>query len=77
MDIREILAINLRRMRQERRLSQEELADRAQLDRTYISALERGIYYASIKTIDKLARTLDAEPAAFLQRPAKAGRPRT
>lgn len=74
MDIREILARNLRRIRQERELSQEELADEAGLDRTYISALERGVYYASIRTIEKLSRVLDIEPALFLQRPPKTGR---
>ena len=51
MDIREILAINLRKLRQARGLSQEELAHRAEIDRTYISALERSVYAAGIDVV--------------------------
>jgi transcriptional regulator with XRE-family HTH domain len=40
MEIREVLAANLRRCRRAAGLSQEELAHRAGIDRTYISALE-------------------------------------
>jgi transcriptional regulator with XRE-family HTH domain len=70
MDIREVLALNLRRYRRDRRLSQEELAHRAEIDRTYISALERCVYAASIDVVDRLARELDAEAADLLQRPS-------
>jgi hypothetical protein len=52
MDIREILAINLRKLRQARGLSQEELAHRAEIDRTYISALERSVYAAGIDVVE-------------------------
>jgi transcriptional regulator with XRE-family HTH domain len=69
MDIREVLALNLRRYRRDRRLSQEELAHRAEIDRTYISALERCVYAASIDVVDRLARELDVEAADLLQRP--------
>ena len=61
MDIREILAINLRKLRQARGLSQEELAHRAEIDRTYISALERSVYAAGIDVVDRLARSLGVE----------------
>jgi transcriptional regulator with XRE-family HTH domain len=63
MDIREILAINLRKLRQARGLSQEELAYRAEIDRTYISALERSVYAAGIDVVDRLARALGVEAA--------------
>jgi len=69
MDIREILAINLRRLRQARDLSQEELADRADIDRTYISALERSIYAAGIDVVERLAHALGVEVAELLTRP--------
>ena len=39
MDIREVLALNLRKGRRAKGFSQEELAHRAEIDRTYISAL--------------------------------------
>ena len=68
MDIREVFARNLRIYRQERGLSQEELAHRAEIDRTYISALERCVYGASIDIVDKLASSLNVEAADLLRR---------
>jgi transcriptional regulator with XRE-family HTH domain len=73
MDIREILAINLRKLRQARGLSQEELAHRAEIDRTYISALERSVYAAGIDVVDRLAQALGVEAADLLIRPAAPG----
>jgi transcriptional regulator with XRE-family HTH domain len=75
MDIREILAVNLRKRRQACGLSQEELAHRAEIDRTYISALERSVYAAGIDVVDRLARALGVEAADLLTRPsASAGK---
>ncbi|WP_288997611.1 helix-turn-helix transcriptional regulator [uncultured Gemmobacter sp.] len=71
MEIREIFARNLRVIRRSRGLSQEELAYRAGLDRTYISALERCLYNASIDVVDRLARELGTEAADLLKRPSK------
>jgi transcriptional regulator with XRE-family HTH domain len=76
MDIREVLALNLRRYRRDKRLSQEELAHRAEIDRTYISALERSLYAASIDVVDRLARELGVEAADLLQRPTPSRRAR-
>jgi len=70
MKIREVFAANLRRRRQAAKLSQEELAHRAELDRTYISALERCVYAASIEVVDRLARELGTDAAELLQRPS-------
>jgi len=69
MEIREVLALNLRKFRRAKGLSQEELADRAKIDRTYISALERSVYAASIDVVDRLARVLGVEAADLLKRP--------
>lgn len=78
MDIREVLALNLRRYRQAVGLSQEELAHRAEIDRTYVSALERSKYAAGIDVVDRLARVLKVEAADLLRRPQPiAGRRRT
>ena len=71
MDIREVFARNLRNARAAKRLSQEALAYEAEVDRTYISALERGVYSATIDMVDKLARVLNVEASALLQRPTK------
>ena len=69
MEIREVLALNLRKFRQAKGLSQEELANRAEIDRTYISAVERSVYAASIDVVDRLARGLGVEAADLLRRP--------
>ncbi|KJS41383.1 MAG: XRE family transcriptional regulator [Roseovarius sp. BRH_c41] len=68
MNIREIFARNLRAVRRDKGLSQEELAHRAELDRTYISALERNVYNPTIDVVARLADALDVEPATLLQR---------
>jgi len=74
MDTREVFAWNLRKLRHERGLTQEALAHDAEVDRTYISALERGVYSASLDMLDKLATVLDVEPAEMLKRPTKQAR---
>ena len=74
MDIREVLAINLRKSRQGQRLSQEELAHRARIDRTYLSSIERRVYGATIDVVDRLARVLGLEAADLLRKPARTTR---
>ncbi len=67
MSAREILATNLRSFRRRQGLSQEELAYRADIDRTYVSALERAVYGATIDVLEKLARALDVQPWELLK----------
>jgi len=55
VDIRKRLAANLRRLRNERDLSQERLAFEVNIHRTYISDLERGARNPTIEIIDRLA----------------------
>lgn len=55
MEIHARLSQNMRRLRQEKDWSQEELAHQTGLHRTYISDLERGARNPSIKIIDKIA----------------------
>jgi len=69
MEIREVLALNLRRLRQARGLSQEELAHRAGIDRTYVSSLERSVYAAGIDVVDRIAQVLGVEASDLLKRP--------
>ena len=70
MDIREVFARNLRRYRRAARLSQEELAHRSEIDRTYISSLERSVNAASIDVVDRLATALDLQAADLLIQPS-------
>ncbi|WP_322890630.1 MULTISPECIES: helix-turn-helix transcriptional regulator [unclassified Yoonia] len=68
MNIREIFAKNLRAARRRKGLSQEELAHRADLDRTYISSLERNVYNPTIDVVARLADALEIEAASLLQK---------
>jgi transcriptional regulator with XRE-family HTH domain len=69
MEIRDVLALNLKRLRADRGLSQEDLADRADIDRTYISSLERSVYAAGIDVVDRLAKALGVTVADLLAPP--------
>ena len=66
MDLREVFATNLRRLRQEKKLSQDDLAYEAEISRSYLSQLEKGAFYASLKIIGKIAEVLRIEPAELL-----------
>lgn len=74
MDFRQVFASNLRRLRQEKGLSQEELAYEAGVNRTYMSKLEQGQTWVGLEILVKLGNVLGAEPADFLQKPVR--RPR-
>ena len=69
MELRETFATNLRVLRHKRKLSQEALADEAGIDRTYVSALERCVFSASLDMIEKLAKALGVEPHSLLEKP--------
>ncbi len=68
MSLREIVAINLRRLRHARSMSQEELADRAGINRNYVGMLEREEHAATIDMLEKLAEILEADPVEFFRR---------
>jgi transcriptional regulator with XRE-family HTH domain len=70
MDLRDVFATNLRRLRHEKGLSQDDLAYEAEVSRSYLSQLEKGAFYASLKIIGRLAEALDVEPAELLKFPA-------
>ena len=53
--------------RNEKKISQEMLATLSELDRTYISLLERGKRNPTLKTIFKLAEALDVLPSTMIQ----------
>lgn len=66
MGMREVFGANLVRLRQARGLSQEALAHEAGIDRTYVSALERGVYSASLDMVERLSKALEVEPHTML-----------
>jgi transcriptional regulator with XRE-family HTH domain len=71
MDLREVFAANLRRLRHAKGLSQDDLAYEAEVSRSYLSQLEKGAFYASLKIVGRLATVLEVEPAELLKIHAK------
>lgn len=69
MDLRQTFATNLRRLRHDKGLSQESLAYEAGINRTYISKLEKGVCYAGLEIIGRLAEVLEIEAAVLLTAP--------
>lgn len=67
MRLREIVARNLRRLRHAKGLSQEELADRAGINRNYVGMLEREENAATVDMLEKLAEVLEIDPIAFFE----------
>ena len=70
-DLRQAFAANLRRFRHAKGISQEDLAYEADVNRTYVSKLEKGVSYPGLEIIAKLADALGVEPAELLMRPEK------
>lgn len=73
-DIRAIVGRNIRRLREAREWSQEELAHRSGIHRTYISDVERGNRNISVVNIHRIALALDVPAARLLERDASGGR---
>src|SRR5437667_8358571 len=71
MDLREVFATNLRRLRHAKGLSQDDLAYEAEVSRSYLSQIEKGVFFASLKIVGRLAQALDVEPAELLKLPPK------
>jgi transcriptional regulator with XRE-family HTH domain len=67
MDIRRQVGLNVRRFRQERGWSQEELAFESGLHRTYISGVERGVRNPTVLVLHELAAALKVAPANLLE----------
>jgi len=74
MDLRQVFAANLRRLRHAKGLSQEDLAHEAEVNRTNMSKIEKGATWVGLEIIGKLAAVLDVEPAELLRLPPR--RPR-
>lgn len=67
MDIKDVLARNVREIREQRGWSQEELGDLADVHRTYVSQVERGIRNPTIEIVARLAKALKVSAADLLQ----------
>lgn len=63
-----IFSDNVRRLRRERKLSQEELAELAGVHRTYIGMLERREKNVTIHNIERIAKALEVSPDSLLRK---------
>jgi transcriptional regulator with XRE-family HTH domain len=74
MDLRQVFASNLRSLRHARGLSQEDLAHQANVNRTYMSKIEKGGTWVGLEIIGKLSTVLEVEPAELLKLPKRRGK---
>lgn len=74
MDLREVFATNLRQLRHAKGLSQDDIAFQAGVSRSYLSQLEKGKFYASLKTLGKIAEVLEIEPSELLKKSNRAAK---
>lgn len=61
------MARNLKRLRRERGLTQEELADLAQLNRNYVGMIERQENAATVDTMEALAKALEVDAIRLIE----------
>lgn len=69
--LRQVFAFNVRAMRVEMGLSQERLGFAAELDRTFVSHVERAAVNCSIDNIEKIAAALEVEASALFTHPVR------
>ena len=64
----EVLARNLRRLRREKGLTQEELADRMGINRNYVGMIERCENSPTVDMLERIAKALQVDPSFLLTR---------
>lgn len=67
MKLRRVVAQNLRRLRRKSSLSQEELADRAGLNRNYIGMIERQENSPTVDALEQISEALGIDPVVLFQ----------
>jgi transcriptional regulator with XRE-family HTH domain len=66
MDLKEVMATNLRRLRHEKGLTQEGLAEAAGISVRYVGAIERAKVAASVTVLGVIADALHVEPGELV-----------
>lgn len=67
MDLKEVMAVNLRRARHDKQLTQEELAHRAGISTRYVGKIERAGVSASVTVLGRLAKALDVDACELIR----------
>ena len=71
MEVKKAFGLVLKQARTEKTLSQEQLASLSNLDRTYISLMERGIRNPTLETIFAIAFALELMPSELVTKTEK------
>ena len=66
MDLKDVLAKNVRQVRHERDLTQEDLAGLTGLSLRYVGSIERARVSASVTVLGKLAAALEVDPCRLI-----------
>ena len=61
MDIKQKFGLRIKELRKAKKLSQEKLANMADIDRTYLPTIEKGERNVSIEVVEKLAKALEVK----------------
>ena len=69
MDLVVTLGRNIRRLREEAGLSQEQLAFDAGMKRSYLSDMERGVRNPTVRALGRIAEALKVKPSRLLDTP--------
>ena len=71
-----VLGLNVRKRREEKELTQEALAERADLDPTYISGIERGMRNPSVLSVLRIAKALGITTSKLMEKVDDNGSPK-
>lgn len=66
LSLNEIVGINIRKIRKERGLSQEEFAEICGLHRNYLSSIERGERNITLDTLSQISNAINLSPIKLL-----------
>lgn len=77
MEVRALVATNIRRLRVERGVSQDDLALNAGVERAYVGHLERATRNPTIETLSKIAKAMDVHIGLLFQEPRDGDKPPT
>ena len=70
MNLRQIVADNIRQLREKRKLTQEDLSILTGMSRTFLGDIERGYKTLTIPRLEKVAKALKVEPYLLLKKNA-------
>ena len=71
MDLKDAMAINVRRIRHDKKMTQEELADQAGLSARYLGSIERAAVSASVTVLGRLAEALRVDASDLISVPKR------